>query len=706
VRNILIRARERGVFRTAGAYIAGGYVFLEVCTLLFPILGVPESALSLVLVLLVAGFPGAVLAAWHLDLSFDGSAWEFDVPVLNEHTSMGRVFDGVVIAALLLIVGFLVWDNYLTPKTVIDTRKLDGEKSIAVLPFAEFTNDADSAYLGDGISEEIINALSGSQDLKVTARTSAFAFKGQDVGVKEIAKALEVRHVLDGSVRTSNGQLRITAQLIDADTGYQLWSQTFDRPRDDIFVIQEEIATAVLRATNASLFDSHHTEAYTQDLEAYKAYQLGLKRLELRSEEGVFAAIRLFRTAVDEDPNFADAQAALAEALLTSSDRHFGIGLSDFGSIVNEAERAIEQALKLSPNDTTVIAIRGLLSLFDDKPEEALTYFDRALEQSPNLALVHYWRSIVLDDDGAYGEAKAAMEKAYALNPLAPDIAVRFVDDLVLQGKFEEAEQAAAKLREHQPKSGAGYHAGFLTAMAQAKIADAHDIALKGVGETRREQRLLDDLSEIYVLLGMQDALGSVGGAIQSEIDLMINEGQCEEARPLAEADYRLAPDEYDALKYFAAATACAGKVDEAKALYEELLGDEDNVDLIASANDFALSDLAFMRQRNGDQEGADKLIALIKQDRNTNAENWGAEYRHLAVIDARIAALEGNVEEAVRRLNEGLDAGLDAPSLRMEYLFNSLKSDARYKSFYDKYTRHLEAQKKEVIQQRAASAG
>lgn len=673
--------------RTAGAYIVGVWLVLQITSVVFPQLGLPTSAQTLVLFLSIAGLPAVMLAAWHFDISLSGIVPEAQLEGHRTHTSIGRLVDVGVILALLAIIAYLVWDRaQLTSRASLPVKGA----SIAVLAFADFSGGKQS-YLGDGISEEIINVLAQSDDLRVTARTSSFAFKGENRDIREIAEALSVSYVLEGSVRSSKDRVRVTAQLIDAESGFHLWSDTFDRSDAEIFELEDEIAGAVLLATNSSVLSDSKSSAQTRNLDALAAYEQGRQNLEERTEDSIYRATHFFRTAIALDENYALAHAALAESLFASSELFFGIGMREWAGLRKEIDDALEKAIELAPDEPSVIAVSGLKPLFEDRPVLALERFDEALERSPNHALAHYWRSLALEHAGQHAAGRKAMETAYELNPLARDIAERHVSNLILQSRFVEAEGVAEKLKRHHPNAGTGYRASFMNLMAQNDVAAAHAVLLEGLDATGREVRLLEDLAEIYVLLGMEKALQSVNGPEYLQIDLRMNEGECEEAVALAIKERSFEPDNLDGILFVGAAMACAGNVDEARTIYEDVLTRIRERELSPFQFDFLVSDLALMRKQAGDEAAAQSLLSELKAYHAENILTWGPNYRHLPTDAARIAILEGRTDAAIESLRRGLKKGLDAPTLRMEFVFLSLAGEPDYKLFMREYGAHLQ---------------
>ena len=260
--------KRRNVVRVGIAYCAAAWAAIQVASVLFPLYGAPTWILKVVTTLMILGLPLALVIAWAFELTPQGLKRTEDVPPeVSETRRTGRQLDFVIIGVLALAVTLFVIDKFAWDKgssavekstavapAATATPTADGQRSsIAVLPFVNMSNDPEQEYFSDGMTEELLNALARVKALKVAARTSAFSFKGKDVDVRDVGRKLNVATVLEGSVRKAGDRLRITAQLIDVETGYHLWSETYDRELTDIFDIQDDITSQIVGALQGHL---------------------------------------------------------------------------------------------------------------------------------------------------------------------------------------------------------------------------------------------------------------------------------------------------------------------------------------------------------------------------------------------------------------------------------------------------------------------
>ncbi len=382
--------KRRKVFRVAVVYAATAFVILQAADIILPRLGIPEWGMSLVVILTILGFPIALTLGWALDVTPDGikrtEALPEDQttptpPLIGKRT-------GTVAAGLLLLGIGLSAGWFLSPGTASDPVAEpvgpieSAAPSIAVLPFANLSSDPENAYFADGLTEEVLNSLARVPALKVAGRTSSFYFKDRNEDLQTIGTQLGVGHLLEGSVRKSGDQLRITVQLIEVADGFRLWSDAYDREMDDIFVIQDEIARSIVDALRIELgTDAAVTASTTEHLGAYERFLEARTLIAERGPASLNRAIALLDEAVRLDPTFAPAWGALAQAHSlvywydTSIPRE---------SSVARAEAAAQQALQLDPDLTTAHQVLGDVLRDRFQWPEADASYRRALALNPD----------------------------------------------------------------------------------------------------------------------------------------------------------------------------------------------------------------------------------------------------------------------------------------------------------------------------------
>jgi len=351
--------KRRNVFRVTFAYLVVGWLLTEVLTTLLPTLGAPAWTSRAVILAFALGFIPTVVLSWIYQLTPDGIKRDSDIGDSTESAGGNRTFDYIAITAvvmLVFIIAFLGAQPSLTGKP--EDSVTVSNASVAVLPFVNMSGDKDNEYFSDGLTETLLHMLTQIPNLQVAARTSSFAFKGQNLNVRDIAKALQVAHILEGSVQRAGDRVRITAQLIRADDGFHVWSSIFDRNFDDIFAIQDEIAQKVGSALSASLLGAisgaNSPSAGTQQVDAYDMYLLALKERASFSFRGLQASENLLKGALAIDPAYLDAKTELANNFM----HQFETGLIDESEAYSQITALTDQVLADRPSDPSAEALR------------------------------------------------------------------------------------------------------------------------------------------------------------------------------------------------------------------------------------------------------------------------------------------------------------------------------------------------------------
>jgi len=418
--------RRRNVFRVATAYFVTFWLVIQVTATVAPALNLPQWTSSLVIWLGIVGFPLLLIFSWMYQLTPDGLRRDPGVGNIAEAqpSAATRPLNMVITALLAVSLAFVIVDSYLLEDSLIeDVAGTDDEtltevlesNSIAVLPFANMSDDKAQGYFSDGLAEELLNLLAKQRGLKVAARTSSFAFRDTKSDIREIGEVLQVAYVLEGSVRRAGNRLRITAQLISSNDGYHLWSESYDRQMDDVFAVQDEIAAAIVNALSLHLDIPDIGEGRSGNVEAYDLYLQGneLARQPNRSQE----AYELYGQAVELDPALAAAWAARAELAINLRASQFWDGIPE-AEALKIAQSGIETALALDPDLAEAHVAQSALHYDRYRFKEALASADLAIAANPNLASAYVARAQVLKGMGYMNDWWEAMSSAIALDPL------------------------------------------------------------------------------------------------------------------------------------------------------------------------------------------------------------------------------------------------------------------------------------------------
>jgi TolB-like protein/tetratricopeptide (TPR) repeat protein len=450
--------------------------------------------------------------AWAFELTPDGLKREKDVDRSQSITSQtGRRLDFTIIGVLAVAVAWLGIDKLAidTPQEPEETvaEVIDETPSIAVLPFANMSADADSVYFSDGLADTLLHMLAQIKELRVAARTSSFQFRDQSMDVADIGKQLNVGTLLEGSVQRSGDKIRVTAQLIDVSNGFHLWSGIFDRDLNDVFAIQDEIATEVVNALKLSLLgESTGTiQAHgTENVEAYTQYLLGLNDLDNNTFDSLTSAVNHLQSAIEIDPEYAPAYALLARTYF---------GLQDTGAIgrdegIAEARTAATHAIGLSPSSPEALSVLGRIELENGNNEVAEQLLLQAIENGPNYApaLRNYSRYLL--SESRIEESMDTLQQAIRLDPLSLTSHILLTNGLTLMRRFDEAAEASKRIREINPQNPYGLALGGMVNQVQGNWATAARQIAGASALDPNDPEITAFVGDLYLALGLPSEAG------------------------------------------------------------------------------------------------------------------------------------------------------------------------------------------------------
>jgi len=457
--NLIAELRRRNVIRMAGLYLVGAWLLVQVSSTILPMFAAPDWLPRVIVILMAIGFVPTLIFAWVFELTPEGIKRDADVkPGESIAPQTARRMDRMIIAVLVVALAYFGFDKFvLAPRrdaaliaTVTEAVKADtagvtaaaaDPKSIAVLPFVDLSPAHDQQYFSDGMSEEILAALSKVPDLKVAGRTSSFYFKGKDEKLPAIGAALGVASLLEGSVRKQGDKVRISVQLIRAGSGFELWSDSYDGDLKDVFELQERIARAITESLKVVLQKNGERLApdATQNAEAHQQYLRGRYLWNQRGYNNLRSAEVAFKAALALDTDYADAWAGLAQtyALLPIyvwSDP----GARDSVDTYPRAFEAAEHALQLDPKSSAALTARGSLReivRFDWAGAEA--DYRAAIAANPRDSTAHQWLGEMFVNERRWAQAKTEFSAALAIDPLSAVIYFSKAESLALEGQPE-----------------------------------------------------------------------------------------------------------------------------------------------------------------------------------------------------------------------------------------------------------------------------
>ncbi len=622
----LAELRRRRVLNVAVVYIVIAWIVIQVVTAVFPPLHIPDWAQTFVVVLLIIGFPVALILGWAFDITPKGLVRDTADPAISEGSEIYRAgLDArkyLLLTVLILGVGVGLW--LFLPKPDTDwTNTEPVASSIAVLPFVDMSEAKDNEHFTDGLTEALLHDLANIPDLKVAARTSSFAFKNQEIDIREIGETLDVATVLEGSVRKSGDDLKITAQLISVDDGYHLWSETYDARMDDIFAIQEQISRAIADALKIRLLpDSAGGGPSTKDAGAYGLYLQGVGSLRAAEIAKDFdEAIDLFNQALRRDPVFAEAEAGLCSAYWKKYEN------TKDAELAESALGTCDRANVLDPDSIEVhIALGGGLYAGTGRTDFAIETFNEAIRLAPDNDDAHRGLGIALEQARRWDEAEASFRQAIELNPGHWDNHTSLAIFFTRRSRFEDAitaYQRSIDLNPDNPKSWSNLGAihFMLADFTQAAEAFSYSLAYNPTAN------------------GYSNAGTNYYYA-----------GNFPKAREMFEKAVELSPHDFRLVGNLADACQMVSEGCDAQVYYRQALGMANDQLQVDPSDASVLAMTAVYEAQLGN---ADEAVRLIRRARDRDATNpnvlWNAGITY---------ALVGDEQQAARALNAAVAAG------------------------------------------------
>ena len=675
---VLTELNRRKVLRTLGAYAVAVFVVLQLMDAAVEPLRLPDWLPTLLVIVLILGFPLVFILAWHFDVTPDGVKKAQTVSILTR-TQNALLYSMMMLGVFGLGYGFYgYYSNVFTDggpgelQTLASQQRefVAPENSIAVLPFADLSEDSSQGYFSDGIAEEILNVLAKVNGLHVAARTSSFAFRKPDKDIREIGRLLNVGTILEGSIRKSGDRIRLTAQLINVEDGYHIWSNSYDRKLDDVFAIQDEVASAIATALVDSFAGLQQKPASrTRDLAAFEAYRTGRLHWWRRSPDELHQAITLFAKALEHDPAFAPAYAAMADSWLL---------LSMYGNLTNlkATERAmpmIEKALEIDPESAEAFAALGLARMQIGQKDAAESALRQSIKLDDDYVPAYLWLGGLLGKSGRLPEQSQILQQAMVIDPLNELLAINVAGNLTRQGNYQAGKELLQSLVSLRPDS-----AALLRIMADHAInsgdlvqgwryaSRSYDLepdspvviqtlagAWASVGVTDKAESLLLDGLEIA---------GNNSGLQSNYFFLLLEQGRLEKAESLLTKQYGDSieglPEQLQQYYYYQKGmiSLVAGDTAAARGFFENAIRDEFDQSWNGKQVMYATI-LSALHYKAGNTELAEQR--LVSAERSVRrARINGVDDADIYYTESSIYALRGKSEAALDSLQMAYERG------------------------------------------------
>ena len=519
--------KRRNVFKVATAYIIVSWLIMQAGEVMAPALNLPAWVNSLLAFFLILGFPLALFFAWAYEMTPEGLRKEKDVDRSQSITQVtGQKLNNVIIGILVLALGYFAIDKFvLQPRVVTEpsitteetvTDEAAEEHSIAVLPFVDMSANSDNEYFSDGLSEELLNILAKIKDLRVAGRTSSFAFKGKDDDLRNIGEKLNVNTILEGSVRKDDkrNRVRITAQLVNVEDGYHMWSETYDRELDDIFAIQDEIAHKVAQAMRITLLgqDEERLEQVADtDINAYDLYLKGLQGINEGGFVSLDRAVTQFQEALSLDPSYIPAKIGL----VTSWTSMANTGAISYQQALDRGMPLLEQILEEQPENSAARFQMANLKIYEGDNAAAEEAFIAALDDDPRnaMGLKQYGR--FLFNNGRVEQGMELINAAVEIDPYSVRVLWEQCHTNAYLQRVKMALPACERIKEIAPESPSGWYGWAMVHSMSGDMANA------AYGFTEAIKR---DPGDFEMIAAMSYFWLTMGDAEQAELWLQRSE--------------------------------------------------------------------------------------------------------------------------------------------------------------------------------------
>jgi TolB-like protein len=704
--SLFAELKRRNVFRVGIAYVVTGWLSAQVLEIVLESFSSPQWVMKTILVLMAAGLPFVLIIAWAFELTPEGIKKERDVDRSQSIThTTGRKLDFTIIGILVIALGYFAYDKFvLTPaqnaqeaQTAEAVEAAPKEKSIAVLPFVNMSDDASNEYFSDGISEEILNSLAKVKELKVAGRTSSFAFKGQNQDLRQIGETLGVEHILEGSVRKFGKQIRITAQLIQVEDGFHLWSESYDRELDNVFAIQDEIATAILKQLKATLLEGEELVVQTThaNSEAYDLYLLAKQRMYERTRLPLQSAADLLDQAIAIDSNYAPAYAQRGIAALLLS-------VTSYGDIPQaqaqaQAKLYLDKALLLDENLAEAWAGLGLY--YNGPPPQnmkAVEALEKALSINPGLINASNWLVLNYWALNRMTESMALLDAIAERDPLYKPGMGNRTFQLALMGRGDEARASLAEIEPFLPDD-PSFHAD------RAWIDFIEGDATTGLAgmEAALQKQSTDRVYRVGVNWGryLTHQFDLVNDDKWSDFTVraLFNLDRPEEA--LIVAKERAADGVVGPLFAFLNAS---GQSELLVEYFEERWPNLDAFQLDVPAGGLfgyrEMADIALAYRRAGNQARFDEALTILRMT-SEQTRSQGIRGGDFQMVLAAYHAMAGNPDQALGHLALAIDGGLIVSAkISKEYpYFKDLDGIPEYEAIQARMIDHLNREREKL---------
>jgi TolB-like protein len=701
--------KRRNVLRVGAAYVVAAWLVVQVVETLFPIYGISDATIRVVISVLAVGFIPTLVFAWVFEITPEGLKKEIDI--VRDHSIVhvtGKKLDRVIMVMLALALGYFAFDKFVLDPVrddrIVEAARLEGRtaameeswggKSIAVMPFANRSAMEEDVFFVDGVHDDLLTLLSRLGDMKVISRTSVERFRGTALSIPEVARQLGVATVLEGAVQRAGGQVRINVQLIDAGTDGHLWAETYDREltAQNIFAIQSDIAQAIAQALQAVLSPEEESRVATVPTTSYAAYEeylRGNQKLISRTIPDIWEAAEHYRHSIELDPAYAMAYAGLADAYFLL--RYYGaMSVAETNPLL---ESAMTSALELDPGLSEAHTAYAAMLVNQGLAQEAIAAYEKAIELAPGNArayhlLAEHWRQNFREP----GRALPLIMRALELDPLSPVINITVAETLGNLGRHSEALEQIRRAIEIAPGFPSAYVVkADLMAWSFGKLDQALQLYEYTVELDPQSAIAYFGIARVFSLLGAETrAIENIERSLELGPDFLWGQsaaaeifkvsGDSKRALQYARRTFSIRPGRTTSMRMLRDWDLGNGRGADAMARYEDNFPGFSGQQVleVTGRNYNAAIDYAYLFYTTGEIDRLSQILLPVL-DFLPDVGRLGLRGKNIA--DVRVLAMLGEPDQALETLAAAVTEGwrwnwrllLDLPSL------DSIREDPRF---------------------------
>ncbi|MFC6440050.1 tetratricopeptide repeat protein [Bowmanella sp. JS7-9] len=697
MKNLFSELRRRGVITVMAPYTVTAWLLVQVGSILVPAFTLPPWTLTLLIIILCAGFPVALYIAWFFDWTAQGlrrtpkvSEEQLPQPLATRHW-LGLSLISVAAIALSIVSFQALHQRQLLP----DNAPVIEDTTLAIMVFRDLSQDQSLGYMAEGLAEELIVNLGQQTHLQLTALSSTRQFRNNTTPPDEIGRKLGVNGILEGSVRAEGSKLIVTATLLDAQSGKTRWSQKYQRQLKDLSRLQMEIARGISNALGDSVTEDKTSANATGAADAYLMYLRGRHALRERTVESIKQARKYFEQALAFDEEYAPAYVGLAQAL-----RQLARGATSFGDmdpdIANQlARQQVENALMRDPTLAESYAVLGELEKMRGQQDIALANYNKAINLNPSFADAYIWRYLLLKQMGRYPDAVASLEKAYALDPLSTVVLINRGTVQYRAGEYDAAQRTFTDMIAQYPDSPMGYRGMAAAFYVQGRLSDSAEYWHRALLLSPQSEQYTESLANLFLEAGLAQAAASLLDPNDYAVNLAIAAGNYELALNTMRADVAAYPDE--PLVKFEAAwyESMWGERERGKEMLREL---DSSIEQTGYFDPVWCNPAILMAYAFDPSERRQYWLSQCEdfvQSRNYLSQHSS----ELQYLQARIAALKGQEQQAADALIRALELGWRSDWVLYDPILQSILPRADVQTALEQMQVALQAEKQKLTQ-------